>query len=493
MKVFVAHLTFECNEHVSQTVDIGDFRTLYGNECIDAMHIRDIFEENDIEIIPSILAGGVPGGMIERTAFDFMENKILTTLKQHLKEIDGVYLQFHGASGVLNLEDVSAEHHIVKRIREIVGKYMPVAMIMDPHGNVTRVLTDNVNIVRCYRESPHSDQVDSERIVAEKLVDLMQNRRPMRPVLRKLPIMVGGERSVSAMEPVKSINALLDKAEEDERVFSISWHVGYIRHDDDKLGAAIVVVPNKPEDREYCEKVADEISEFVWQHHKEFKFSGNYDEPWDAVRNTLQQNKKTSVITDSGDNCGAGGSGQNTVMLREFLKQNVTDKKVLIAGINDPKANVSLNKHQIGDSVEFDLGVGEDELSAPVHIQGKIIAVGDEYNGLGHEKVAGKSLGKCPVVRIDDTLIDVLVMDKNVQYGNMDQFEKAGVHFHDYDIVVVKMGYLDTYLIPETAYHNMALTDGPTIQRAEKIPYKKIPRPIWPTDEFEDLYYIDRT
>ena len=64
MKVFVAHLTFECNEHVSQTVDIGDFRTLYGNECIDAMHIRDIFEENDIEIIPSILAGGVPGGMI---------------------------------------------------------------------------------------------------------------------------------------------------------------------------------------------------------------------------------------------------------------------------------------------------------------------------------------------------------------------------------------------------------------------------------------------
>ena len=142
-------------------------------------------------------------------------------------------------------------------------------------------------------------------------------------------------------------------------------------------------------------------------------------------------------------------------MLREFLKQNVMDKKVLIAGINDPKANVYLNKYQVGDAVKFDLGVGEDELSAPVHIQGKIIAIGDEYNGLEHEK--------------------------------------AGVHFHDYDIVVVKMGYLDTYLIPETAYHNMALTDGPTIQRAEKIPYKKIPRPIWPTDEFEKLYYVDRT
>ena len=493
MKAFVAHITFECNEHVSQTVDVEDFRTLYGNECIDAMHIRDIFEDNGIEIIPSIFACGGPCGMVERRAFDFIENKILTTIKNNLKEIDGIYLQFHGASGVLDLEDVSAEHHIIKKIREIVGAYMPIAMIMDPHGNITRVITDNVNIVRCYRESPHIDTVESERIVATKLVDLMKNRRPMRPVLRKLPIMVGGERSVSSMEPVKSINALLDKAEEDSRVFSCSWHVGYIRHDDDKLGAAIVVVPNHAEDREYCGKVADEISEFVWEHHKEFKFSGNYDEPDDAVKHTIEANKKTSVITDSGDNCGAGGSGHNTVMLREFLNQKVTDKKVLIAGINDPKANSFLLKSKTGSSVEFDLGINESELSAPVHIKGEIIAIGDEYNGLGYATVFGKALGKCPIVRIENTLIDVLVMDKNVQYGNMDQFEKAGVHFHDYDIVVVKMGYLDTYLIPETAYHNMALTDGPTIQRAEKIPYRRIARPMWPIDEFEKLYYIDRT
>lgn len=40
------------------------------------------------------------------------------------------------------------------------------------------------------------------------------------------------------------------------------------------------------------------------------------------------------------------------------------------------------------------------------------------------------------------------------------------------------MGYLDTPLIPETAYHNMALTDGPPIQRSEKLPYKMIARPM---------------
>lgn len=66
-------------------------------------------------------------------------------------------------------------------------------------------------------------------------------------------------------------------------------------------------------------------------------------------------------------------------------------------------------------------------------------------------------------------------------------------YFHIYDIVVVKMGYLDTHLIPETAYHTMSLTDGPTIQRSESIPFKRICCPMWPIDDIGNLSYIERT
>ena len=75
----------------------------------------------------------------------------------------------------------------------------------------------------------------------------------------------------------------------------------------------------------------------------------------------------------------------------------------------------------------------------------------------------------------------------------MEQFKAAGVDFHIYDIVVVKMGYLDTYLIPETAYHTMSLTDDPTIQRSDNIPFKHIYRPMWPIDDIDNLSYIERT
>ena len=488
MKVFVAHMTSECNEHVSRDATLDDFLLLYGDECIDAMNIRDIFEGAGMDIVPSIFAGLSPSGMIERAAFDFIADKMLSALREHLSEIDGIYLQLHGASGIRGLDGVSAEHWLVRRMREIAGAHMPIALVMDPHGNVTGDLVYRTNIVRCYRESPHIDTVETERLVAEKLVDLMRRRRPMCPVLRKLPIMVGGERSVSAEEPMRTINRMLDEAEADPRVFSDSYHVGYIRHDDDKLGAAVVVVPNDPADTAHCEQVADRIAAYAWEHREEFRFTGNYDEPDASVARAVAYPGKTAVITDSGDNCGAGGAGYGTIMLRELLAADLHGKRVLVAGVNDPAACKRLAGVSVGEHVEFDLGVNEDEVSAAVPVAGTLSVVGQAAMASGGQL---HTVGASYIVRIDATDIDVLVMPRNVQYGTMEQFAAAGVDFHDYDIVVVKMGYLDTYLIPETAFHVMALTDGPTIQRSEHIPFKRIFRPMWPIDDMEELIYIE--
>ena len=472
---------------ISQLDGLEKMRVLYGKDCLEAVHVKDIFEEKHIELIPSIFASCHPGGLLEREAFDFIEGKILRTIREHLGELDGIYLQLHGASAVKGLDCVSGEHHIVRRIREIVGEHMPMAMVMDPHGNVTKELCGQVNIIRCYRESPHRDQIETERLVAEKLIDLLENRRPMKPMIRKLPIMVGGERSVSAREPISTINRMLDEAEQDSRVFSASYHVGYIRHDDDKLGAAVVVVPNMPEDEAYCGKVAEEIGRYAWDHRKEFQFGGNYDEVEAAVARTIAYPGKTAVITDSGDNCGAGGAGHNTLLLRELLRVP-SEKKVLVAGIHDPKAHEYLSRRKLQDRVSFSLGVHADENFSPVEIEGTLIQIGDQMYGLG----GGFVVGLAYTVHIDGTNIDCIVVDHNIQYGNMEQFHAAGLEFHDYDIVVVKMGYLDTFLIPETAYHMMALSDGPTVQRSERIPFKKIYRPMWPMDEAEELRYIEK-
>lgn len=488
MNILVGHFTAECNEHVTHVAGLDDFQILYGEESIDALHVRDIFEDADMTLIPSIYAALPPSGMIARAAFDTIEDAIISALKEHLSEIDGIYLQLHGASGVKGLDGVSGEHELITRIRHIVGAHLPIAVALDPHGNVTSSMVSQLNIVRCFRESPHIDTVDTWRLVAQKLVDLMQHRRPMRPVLRKLPIAVDGERSMSACEPLRTINAMLDEAERDPRVFSSSYHVGYLRHDDDKIGAAIVVVPNTPADRAHCEEVADRVAAYTWAHREEFTFSGNYGEPKDATRDAIAFAGRTAVITDSGDNCGAGAQGHNTQMLRVLLAQDLHGKSVLIAGINDANAHAYLATCHDGDAVSFDLGIGDDAYSEPVHIEGTLKVTGDAQIGSHNAWRAGASY----TVSIGATGIDVVVLNRNVQYGTMGQFTAAGVEFHDYDIVVVKMGYLDTFLIPETAYHTMALTGGPTVQRCEDMKIRRMFRPMWPFDEMDELLYVDR-
>src|SRR5699024_9014587 len=98
-----------------------------------------------------------------KDAFDFILDRMLKKVKEHLLEIDGIYLYLHGASKVVDLEGDAAEHMILQEIRKITGPYMPIAVVMDPHGNLSQNLVDNTTIVRTYRHSPHTDVIETRR------------------------------------------------------------------------------------------------------------------------------------------------------------------------------------------------------------------------------------------------------------------------------------------------------------------------------------------
>lgn len=101
-------------------------------------------------------------------------------------------------------------------------------------------------------------------VVAGQMCEFLENRRNIHSVYRKLPLILGGEQTVSADEPVASINRFMDELEKDERIWSASWHVGYIRHDSPVAGCGIVVVPMTEKDQEYAEEIADKLAEYVW-------------------------------------------------------------------------------------------------------------------------------------------------------------------------------------------------------------------------------------
>ena len=477
--ILVARFILEANENIPKKCDLKDVSLHFGQDCIAHLQLGDVFNRPDVTLVPTLDANAGSNGVMKRTAFAYIESTILQTVREHLSELDAIYLHLHGASEV---EDIgSGDHHILKEVRRIVGPYLPIAVVCDPHGNLCKEYVEGTTLIRSYRESPHTDSIATMRKVAAMLCDFMKDRQNIHSVYRKLPLILGGEQSVSGDEPVRSINQYMDKLEQDPRIRSVSWHVGYIRHDTPVAGCGIVVVPQMEADQAYAEEAADWLAAYVWNKRHEFHYTGLTAAPDKALQMALESEGKPAFITDSGDNVTSGATGWNTYILRQALAEKELKKKILFANICDPIAYQKLEQLEIGAKTHLHLGVDHDEMSRPVELDVTVKAKGTlrGYLHPPHDAVYGYSVA----VAVDGLPLEINVASTRQTMCEEHQFVGAGLNWDDYDVIVVKQGYIFPELKEKAAFSVMSLTQGATPQDTRIIPFKQIMRPMYPIDE----------
>ena len=479
MKVFVGLFNAECNANMPVKSDLSTFDLAFGDQAVEKLYIKEIFDQAGAEILSTVYANAGATGIVEKDAFEAIENSFLTAIRKHLHELDGIYLHLHGASYVEEIG--SGDHHLLKAIRALTGPYLPIAVSCDPHGNLTREYVEAIQILRSFRQSPHTDSVDTYRKVSGMLCQFIQNRQSIHAVYRKLPLILGGEQSVSADEPVLSINRYLDELEQDPRILSASWHVGYLRHDCPEAGCGIVVVPQTEADQAYAETVADQLAEYVWQRRHEFHYTGLTAEPEAALRMALDFEGKPAVITDSGDNMTSGAAGWNTSILRQCLALPDLKKTFLFAPIVDPQAFARLKEQAVGQTVAIELGTGRDALSESVSLNVTL----RQFNQICKftNGVYEREMTECALVHIEGTPIDVLISNLSYAVINKHQLEHLGLDWRQYDVTVLKQGYIFPDFKAEAQFYVMSLTGGATPQDTKHIPFKLIQRPMYPIDE----------
>ena len=478
MNVLVGEFVTESNANIPTSCVINHYDIGLGEDCIRKMRIKEVYEREGINIIPSIFANAGPAGVITKETFEYIESVFINSVKEHLHELDGIFLMLHGASEVDEIG--SGDHHILKAIRDIVGPYLPIAIACDPHGNLKKEYVEAATILRSYRESPHIDADETMRLVSQMLCNLLKKREHIHAIYRKLPLILGGEQSVSTDEPVRSINAFMDDLEKDERILSASWHVGYIRHDCDVAGCGIVVVPAHGEDYDYAQEVADNLADFVWQRRHEFHYTGLSLKPQEALDRALAFEDKPVFITDSGDNVTSGSGGWNTFVLRQFLEVKDVNKKVLFATICDPNTYKQLEDVEIQQHEHISLGIYNDELSRPVDLEVQVKSKGDLKGFMMHDHSI--TFGHAINVNIVGTNIDVMVASTSWPLCEHHQFVDCGIDWDAYDIIVVKQGYIFPELKEKGKLCIMSLTQGATLQDTASIPFKRIMRPMYPVD-----------
>ncbi len=477
-KILVGSFTTESNAGIPYLTGLDAYDIRFGQDCIRMTGIEDADVEG-YKMIPSIYANANAAGVIEPDAFLTIERYLLKSVSDHLHEIDGIYLHLHGASYVAGGIG-SGDHKIIKDIRALVGPYLPIAVSCDPHGNLTQEYCDSIQILRSYRESPHIDAQETRIKVYKMLCELISERENITAIYRKLPLILGGEQSVSADEPVLSINKYMDELEKDPKVRSASWHVGYLRHDRPEAGCSVVVVPQKVIDKEHCEEVSDKLADYVWQRRHEFHYTGTTASLDEALDMAMACTDKPFTITDSGDNTTSGAPGWNTTILRRALDLK-TAKSWLFASIKDEERFLVLNALKEGAVTDITLGLGHDKNSTPVDLKVKVLKKAPVY--IAHGDVDVGTLGNGVLVHVEDTNIDIIVAEKTARMTNTSQVEAFGIAWQDYDIVVLKQGYIFPDFKAGSADYVMALTDGATPQDTKNIDFKLVMRPMYPLDD----------
>ena len=436
MKILVAKFQLEANEHVDMKCDLPNVALSYGRDALSHMQVGDVFDDLGTELVPVICADAACSGVMKKTCFDYIEQTILNAVRDNLRDLDGIYLHLHGASYVEEIG--SGEHHLVAAIRQIVGPYLPLA------------------------------------------VELIRHRQNITPVYRKLPLILGGEQSVSADEPVRSFNQYMDEMEKDPRILSASWHVGYLRHDCPEAGCGVVVIPATGDDHAYAEQKADELAAYVWGKRHEFHYTGTTAQPDEALRMALNCPDKPSFITDSGDNVTSGAQGANTFILRQVLAVPDLHKKVLFAAIHDAKLCHALLSLPIDTVTNASVGMGFDSLSAPVSLTLRVLYKGIQEGT--HMYGEDGSYGPLVTVAVEGTPLVLTITDNNHSFVEEHQLDACGVDWKNFDIIVVKQGYIHPELKAAGALCVMSLTDGATPQDTRLIPFKRIMRPMFPID-----------
>lgn len=460
MKIIVASFQCESNSKAKLHPTIEDFEYFKGEDIFKKLVVKEIFDKNGFESIPSVYAVALPSATVTEDVYFHFEKQIMEVVEKN-PDADGVYIFFHGSMEVDNIG--SGELYLLKEIRKVVSKDCLIAISLDAHANITDELCDYADIISGFKTVPHVDQVECQQRSANALCYCLKNNLKPHAVMTRVPFLLKNDTLQTAYEPLKGLIEQTISLEKSGDVLTANLFLGHCWIDAPNTSASTVVCSL---DKEKATSVSRDLANKLWATRNDYKFLCEAELPLECVKRAIEGKENRIFITDSGDNTTAGAEGESTEILELFLKEKF-DKKTCIAGITDFELVDGFWNKKDGEEVYLDkFGV-----NATIKVHGEILGWAKE--------IIGRSL----TFSIGN--IDVIFTEKRSAFIEKGNFDKANVDLLSYRIVMVKLGYLFTELKPFADRELFALSDGASCVELKRLNLKNIIRPMYPLDEFE--------
>lgn len=390
-----------------------------------------VAEAEGWEVVPTIWCAASPSAHVTEDAYERIVKVIVDGIKA-AGDIDGVYLDLHGAMVAEHVDD--GEGEIARRVRAVIGPDLPFVMSLDLHANVTPLMVEQTDALVAYRTYPHVDMAATGGAAAVHLRLLLASGHKYAKAFRQLPFLIPISWQCTSDQPCKGIYEQL-AALETGAVPTLSFAPGFPAADFPDCGATVFAYGRTQAD---ADKAADAITAVIAGHEDDF--DGRIFSPDEGVRHAIKASAAADrpiVIADTQDNPGAGGDSDTTGMLRALVRNSAT--RAAIGMIVDPVSAEAAHAAGVGASLTIALGGKsgipgdtpyENTFIVETLSDGQFIAPGPYFGG------TRMNLGKSACLRIDD--IRIVVGSRKVQMADQEMYRFVGIEPTEQAILVNK-------------------------------------------------------
>lgn len=418
---------------------------------------------------PLLWCNAGPSAHVTDDAFERIAGRMEALLKD-AGAVDALYLDLHGAMATESLED--GEGALLERMRRVVGPDVPIVASLDLHANVTDAMVENADMLIGFRTYPHVDMAETGARAARALDRIAREGKP-RKAFRRTDFLVSINWQCTLAEPARSLYRTLERLEEGEGVYGLSFCQGFPPADIWDCGPTVLAYAG-------TQAAADAAAERLFGDVEAARpqFDGPYHAPNEAVREAARLWREGAgpiVVADTQDNPGGGGDGDTTGMLRALVAER--PEGAVLGLMIDPDA--AAKAAEIGVGGAFDAALGgrswpEDEpffcrLTVEALGDGRFLCTGPFYGG------ANMELGQMALARVDDTGVRVVLASRKVQAADKEMFRHLGVEPAETRMLVLKSSvHFRADFEPIAGQVLIARAPGPVVADPADLPYRNL-------------------
>ncbi len=433
------------------------------------------------EPVPILVTMGGAGGAADHGFFVETVENVRAGLAA-AGPLDAVYLCNHGA--MITTEEEDGDGIFFAAVREAVGPDVPLVATLDPHGNTSDLMLDSIDVVVAYQTDPHVDQRERGEEAAELLHELWAGLQP-HMVAVKLPIVPP---NVSLFTDHGPFGEMVDMGQQGltPEICNVSILGGFAFSDTAKNGLSIIVTGRNGDTA--ARELARDLADYGWANRHRFICEATplADAVERAVATGADPSLPATVMSDLGDNCGAGGP-TNTLWMLEALHQAGADG-VLIVNFRDRRLVQAAQDTGIGRSMSAEFR-GDDwgrDGETTYTAEAQVLALHDGHLVGRRGIVAGKSLFAGPMALLDLGGVQVIVTSRAAVGNDPIYSEALGIDLAAVRTIVVKVRSSFPVAYDEFVQsENMLFVDTPgrTSPMLHRMPFTRLPRPVYPLDE----------